>query len=98
MRLTQREFAGYFGFPVATLKHWEHGRRRPTGAALVLLAVIGANPRSVLTAVRRLRMRWPELLAPISRQKSYRAPPGFGERGPTLHPRGPRRKKGAPPW
>ena len=40
MRLTQREFAGWFGFPLGTLKHWERGSRRPTGTALVLLSVI----------------------------------------------------------
>lgn len=95
MRLTQREFAGYFGFPIATLKHWEHGERRPTGAALVLLAVIHANPRAVLGAVRRVRSRWPELLAPIAPRKTYRAPPGIGERQPPLRPRGPRKSKRA---
>jgi len=29
MRLSQREFAGWFGFPIATLRHWERGSRRP---------------------------------------------------------------------
>jgi DNA-binding transcriptional regulator YiaG len=40
LHFTQREFAGYFGFPVATLRHWENGDREPTGCAYVLLQVI----------------------------------------------------------
>src|SRR5690349_2448168 len=47
MRLTQRQFAGWFGFPIATLKHWERGNRQRTGPALVLLHVIRENPRVV---------------------------------------------------
>jgi hypothetical protein len=35
MNLTQRQFAGRFGFPVATLRHWERGNRKPAGTALV---------------------------------------------------------------
>ena len=38
LNLTQRQFAARFGFPVATLRHWELGNRRPNahgaGAAL----------------------------------------------------------------
>lgn len=59
MRLTQRQFAGWFGFPVATLRHWERGSRHPAGAALVLLYVIRENPRVVLQAVRKVRARSP---------------------------------------
>ena len=76
MRLTQRQFAGYFGFPVATLRHWERGNRRPTGTALVLLLVIRENPRVVRKAVNaaRARSRW--ALARFEQLKSWRAPPG----------------------
>jgi putative transcriptional regulator len=95
MRLTQRVFAGWFGFPLATLKHWERGSRRPTGSALVLLLVIHENPRVVLRAVRKARLQQPGLLPRIAPPKSYRAPPGLGERLPPRHPRGPRRPKGA---
>ena len=52
---TQRVFASVFGFPVATLRHWERGNRRPTGTALVLLHVIKRNPGVVMTVVRMLR-------------------------------------------
>jgi len=30
MNFTQRQFAAHFGLPVATLRHWERGNRRPT--------------------------------------------------------------------
>ena len=76
MRLTQNEFAGYFGFPVATLRHWERGNRRPTGSALVLLHVIRDNPRAVLQAVRKARIDWPDLPG-VKPPRSSRAPPGM---------------------
>ena len=91
MKLTQREFAGWFGFPLATLRHWERGNRRPVGAALVLLHVIRENPRVVMHAVRKARMRDPGSLAPIETHKSYRAAPGYGERRPPPRPRRKRR-------
>jgi putative transcriptional regulator len=50
--LTQDQFAGRFGFSVATLRHWERGDRTPHGAALVLLNVIERNPDAVLEAMR----------------------------------------------
>ena len=42
-----------FGFPVATLRHWERGDRRPRGAALVLLNVIDCEPHAVMRALMR---------------------------------------------
>ena len=50
--MTQSLFAARFGFPFETLRHWEYGRRRPTGASLTLLNVISRNPRAVLAALR----------------------------------------------
>ena len=70
MGLTQREFAGWFGFSLGTLKHWESGNRKPTGTALVLLAIIHDNPRAVLRAVRKTRQRRPGLLAEMKPKKS----------------------------
>jgi hypothetical protein len=87
MRLTQREFAGWFGFPLATLKHWERGNRQPTGTALVLLSVIHENPRVVLKAVRKARKWRPGMLPAIEQKEAYRAPPGYGERPPPRRPR-----------
>lgn len=92
MRLTQRQFAGWFGFAVATLRHWERGNRRPAGTALVLLEVLRENPRVVMQAVRKARRRDPASLAAIELTKSHRAPPGFGDRSPPLRSRGPRRR------
>jgi putative transcriptional regulator len=60
LRLTQRQFALIFGFPVATLRHWERGNRRPTGTALVLLHVIRENPRAVRSAVLKARSNAPD--------------------------------------
>ena len=77
--ITQRQFAGWFGFPVATLRHWERGNRKPALAALVLLCVIAEDPRSVLMAVRKVRRHFPGNLAAIERLRSYRAPPGYAE-------------------
>ena len=103
MGMTQRQFAGWFGFSVATLRHWERGNRAPTGTALVLLHVIRENPRVVLLAVRKARMQRPGSLAVIEELQSNRAPPGFGERPLPLWrrrhpdvpgPRGPGRPRG----
>ena len=93
MKITQRQFAGRFGFSVATLRHWERGNRKPAGTALVLLHVIHENPRVVLQAVRKARDRDPKVFAAIEPKKSWRAAPGFGERYIPLHPR---RKRARP--
>src|SRR5689334_8409764 len=79
MRLTQREFAGRFGFPLGTLKQWERGNRKPTGAALVLICVIHENPGLVMRAVRKARQWRPGMLPAIEPRKSYRVPPGYAE-------------------
>lgn len=57
MRLTQKQFCRRFGFPLATLRHWERGDRKPTGTALVLLNVVRHNPRAVWAAVRNTEFR-----------------------------------------
>jgi putative transcriptional regulator len=49
--MTQTQFARRFGFPVATLRHWELGDRNPRGPARVLLTVIARNHRAVLKAL-----------------------------------------------
>jgi transcriptional regulator with XRE-family HTH domain len=55
LRLTQREFACRFNFPVSTLRQWEQGTRRPSGAALALLHVIAYAPAVATRAVIRAR-------------------------------------------
>ncbi len=42
--LTQAAFAQQIGVPVATLRNWEQGRRRPEGPARVLLALLAKDP------------------------------------------------------
>jgi putative transcriptional regulator len=48
--LSQNKFAALLGVSPATLKNWEQGRRRPTGAARVLLRVATRHPKAVLQA------------------------------------------------
>lgn len=45
--LTQSKFATTIGIPVATLRHWEQGKRKPSGAALVLLRLLERDPSLV---------------------------------------------------
>ncbi|WP_309623056.1 NadS family protein [Novosphingobium sp.] len=50
--LSQSQFAKSIGVAKGTLLNWEHGRRRPTGPAQVLLAMIARRP-SVVTELLR---------------------------------------------
>jgi len=50
-KLTQLEFSQTFGFSLRTLQQWEQRRRRPHGAALVLLKVIDYAPSVVQEAL-----------------------------------------------
>ena len=52
MKLTQEEFALRYGFSIGTLRHWEQERRRPVGAARILLSVIDKEPEAVERALR----------------------------------------------
>jgi putative transcriptional regulator len=45
--LSQQAFARSIGVAKGTLLNWEHGRRRPTGPAQVLLAMIAKRPSLV---------------------------------------------------
>ena len=45
--LSQSAFAKSIGVAKGTLLNWEHGRRRPTGPAQVLLAMIARKPSVV---------------------------------------------------
>ena len=52
MPYTQENFGRLLGVPTATLRQWEQGRRKPTGAARVLLSLIERNPRLVVETLR----------------------------------------------
>jgi putative transcriptional regulator len=51
LKLSQGEFAARFGIPAATLRDWEQNRRKPEGAARVLLKVIKEEPEAVSRAL-----------------------------------------------
>jgi putative transcriptional regulator len=51
LRLSQDKFSMLLGISAATLRNWEQRRRKPQGAARVLLRVAAKNPKSVLEAV-----------------------------------------------
>lgn len=46
MKMSQREFAAAFGFPLATVQNWEQGRRKPEGSARMLLRIIEEAPQT----------------------------------------------------
>jgi len=46
--LTQNKFAKLLGISVSTLRNWEQGRRKPQGAARVLLQIADLHPEAVL--------------------------------------------------
>lgn len=58
-KLSQEKFASLIGISVATLRNWEQGRRKPIGAAQILLRVAQRHPEAVLdvTINRKFRKR-----------------------------------------
>jgi putative transcriptional regulator len=48
LKLSQSKFAQLLGISIKTLHNWEQGRRKPTGAARVLLRVASRHPQIVL--------------------------------------------------
>jgi putative transcriptional regulator len=55
LKLSQAEFAARFGLSAATVRDWEQNRRRPEGAARVLLHVIKKEPDAVRRALTLAR-------------------------------------------
>jgi putative transcriptional regulator len=51
LKMSQRIFSETFGFSVNTLRHWEHGIRKPEGAARAFLTVIQRDPQAVVRAL-----------------------------------------------
>lgn len=51
LHLSQGAFANLFGIPLATIKDWEQGRRRPDAPARAYLRVISRNPKAVRNAL-----------------------------------------------
>lgn len=50
--LSQGKFAQLLGISVATLRNWEQKRRKPEGAARVLLCVAAKHPEAVLDTIK----------------------------------------------
>jgi len=51
--LSQRDFAGLIGTGVGTVRKWELGTRRPSGAARTLIEVIKSEPKAVVRALKK---------------------------------------------
>ena len=45
--LSQNKFAAALGIPANTLKSWEQGQRRPSGAAAALLKLLDKHPELI---------------------------------------------------
>jgi putative transcriptional regulator len=54
--LSQREFATFIGTGVGTVRKWELGSRKPSGAARALIDVIKAEPKAVQRALAKRSM------------------------------------------
>jgi len=50
--LSQEKFAALLGISVSTLRNWEQGRRKPEGAAQILLRVAATHPEAILDVVQ----------------------------------------------
>jgi len=51
--LSQREFASFVGTAIGTVRKWELGTRRPSGAARTLIEVIKNEPKAVRRAIAK---------------------------------------------
>ena len=51
--LSQRQFAAVIGTGVGTVRKWELGTRRPSGAARTLIEVIKREPKAVRRALKK---------------------------------------------
>jgi putative transcriptional regulator len=54
--LSRREFAAVIGTGVGTVRKWELGTRRPSGAARTLIEVIRREPKAVRRALGKSKM------------------------------------------
>ena len=51
--LSQDEFANMIGTAVGTVRKWELGTRRPSGAARTLISIIKSEPKAVRRALAK---------------------------------------------
>ena len=52
--LSQTKFAQLLGISAATIRNWEQGRRKPEGAARILLFIADKHPEAVLDTVNSI--------------------------------------------
>lgn len=62
--LSQRQFAALLGISVDTLQNWEQGRRKPRGAARVLLQVAAKHPEAVWDVAHLMVTKPPQTQQP----------------------------------
>jgi putative transcriptional regulator len=51
LKMTQEQFAQRYGLELASIRNWEHGRRKPDTAAISYLRVIANDPAAVEQAL-----------------------------------------------
>lgn len=68
--MSQDRFAASFGVSVATVRNWEQGRRRPEGAARVLLRSSNANRRRCVGRWRRRGASCARLPRPLNSRRN----------------------------
>lgn len=51
LNLSQRELAVLLGISIDTLQNWEQGRRKPRGAAKILIRVAEKHPEAILDVI-----------------------------------------------
>ena len=71
MGMSQIHFSVVFGIPVATLRHWESGERKPGIPALVLLHVIARHPHAVIGALKAGELKRRHRQPPRRRETCY---------------------------
>ena len=57
LELSQAEFARRFGLDLASLKHWEGGRRIPEQGNCLILQMIEEDPASVARLVHKVQSK-----------------------------------------
>ncbi len=55
--LSQREFAVLLGVSIDTVQNWEQGRRRPRGAARMLLYIAQEHPETLIDVMKKVVRR-----------------------------------------
>jgi putative transcriptional regulator len=70
--LTREAFAARFGLQIGTVRDWEQRKRKPEGAARVLLTVIEREPEAVTRALMAAAGKPQVAAAKVSRATSRR--------------------------